>query len=103
MNESLTLIPCLSNPGKSRGEQLNIALAKEIAARSNREDLLELFNLLEQKSKDLQHAVIKVIYEIAVITPTLIAPFSRKLVQLLTHKSNRIQWGAMTASLQLQQ
>lgn len=97
MNESLALLQRLSNPGKNRGEQLNIALAKEIAARSNREDLLELFILLEEKSKGLQHDVIKVISEIAVTRPTLIAPFSGKLVQLLTHKSNRVQWGAMTA------
>ena len=97
MNESTQLLHRLSAAGKNRDEQANLALAKGIAARRNEAEVVELFNLLEQKSKDLQHDVIKVIYEIAVISPTLIAPFSGKLVQLLTHTSNRVQWGAMTA------
>lgn len=80
-----------------RDEVPNQELAKQIADSKDTKAIAELFENLNHKSKDIQHDCIKVIYEIGVLEPKLIAGYYVELAQLLDSKNNRMQWGGMTA------
>jgi hypothetical protein len=75
----------------------NQELAAQIAKKKDKEAIGELVHLLGNKSKDIQNDSIKVLYEIGAIDPSLIARHSKVFFDLLNHKNNRLQWGAMTA------
>jgi hypothetical protein len=80
-----------------RDEVPNQELARQIAKTSDAKAVKELFENLNNKSKDIQNDCIKVIYEIGVLKPEMIAGYTKELLALLTHKNNRLQWGGMTA------
>src|SRR6476661_5896203 len=80
-----------------RDETPNTALAKQVAAKKDKVAIQELVDNLSNKSKDIQNDCIKVLYEIGEIDPSLIAQYINEFVSLLSHKNNRLQWGAMTA------
>src|SRR4051812_34459547 len=80
-----------------RDEVPNQELAKEIAAGKDRHAVKELFEGLENKSRDIQNDCIKVIYEVGNVDPKLIAGYHAQLLKLLYSKNNRLQWGAMHA------
>jgi len=93
----MTIIDKLATSLNRRDEVPNQELAKQIAKANDVKAVKELFENLNNKSKDIQHDCIKVIYEIGVPKPELIAGYIKELLALLTHKNNRLQWGSMTA------
>jgi hypothetical protein len=80
-----------------RDETPNMSLAKQVAAKKDKAAIREHVDNLFNKRKDIQNDCIKVLYEIGEIDPSLIAQYSKEFVSLLSHKNNRLQWGAMTA------
>ena len=80
-----------------RDEQPNIELAKSIAKAENTVAVKELIGLLDDKNKNLQSDVIKVLYEVAETKPELVAPYFDQLLALFSSKNPRMIWGAMTA------
>ncbi len=72
-------------------------LAIEIAASEDHKAVQELVDNLTNKNKDIQSDCIKVLYEIGAIKPDLIASYVDTFVDLLSHRNNRLVWGAMTA------
>lgn len=80
-----------------RDEVPNQELAKQIAAKKDKAAVQELVDHLANKNKDIQHDCIKALYEIGELNSSLIVPYSKEFFDLLVHKNNRLQWGAMTA------
>ncbi len=93
----MSIIPKLATSLSRRDEVPNQELAKEIAAAGDKNAVKELVDNLANKSKDIQHDCIKVLYEIGELKPALIAAYAQTFTSLLTHKNNRLQWGAMAA------
>ena len=80
-----------------RDEVPNQELAKEIAAKNDKNAVKEIVQNLHNKSRDIQNDCIKVLYETGELKPSLVAPYAKDLIVLLDNKNNRLQWGAMTA------
>lgn len=80
-----------------RGDEANIALAREIAASSNHEAVRELVANLQNKDKNIQSDCIKTLYEIGYLNPRLIAGYYREFLDLLSSRNNRLVWGGMIA------
>ncbi len=80
-----------------RDEQPNVDLAVAIAGRRDGEAIRLLVELMNGKDKALKSDAIKVLYEVGVRTPELIAPFLAQFKNLLTSTDNRMVWGAMCA------
>jgi hypothetical protein len=93
----MTVINKLASSVNRRDEIPNIQLAKQIATKKDKSAVQELVDNLSNKSKDIQNDCIKVLYEIGEINPSLISQYSKEFIDLLDHKNNRLQWGAMTA------
>lgn len=93
----MSILPRLATSLKRRDEVPNQELAKQVAAKKDLSAVKELVDNLSNKSKDIQHDCIKVLYEIGEIAPSLIVPHAASFLTLLTSKNNRLQWGAMTA------
>ena len=93
----MTITGKLSTSLNRRDEIPNKELAEQIAKDNNKKAVRELIENLNNKSKAIQSDCIKVIYEIAMLKPKLVAEFSKELMALLDNKNNRLQWGAMTA------
>lgn len=79
-----------------RDEAPNIALAQEIVQANDKKAVADLVEHLHDKNKEIQSDCIKVLYEIANLNPSMTAAFTRQFIDLLGHKNNRLQWGAMT-------
>ena len=75
----------------------NQELAAKIAKKKDKEAVGELIHLLDDKNKGIQNDCIKVLYEIGAINPSLITRHAKVFFDLLHHRNNRLQWGAMTA------
>jgi hypothetical protein len=80
-----------------RDEVPNQELANEIARNKDQKAVQEIIDNLKNKDKNIQSDCIKVVYEIGEIAPELIADFYKEFIDLLDHKNNRLQWGAMSA------
>lgn len=80
-----------------RDEVPNQELAREISVANDTDAIKELINFLSDKSKDIQNDSIKVLYEIGEKNPALISAYIPDFIPLLTHRNNRLQWGAMAA------
>jgi hypothetical protein len=93
----MSILNKLATSLNRRDEVPNQELAKQIAKVNDTKGVKELFENLNNKSKDIQNDCIKVIYEIGVLKPELIGGYVKELLALLTHKNNRLQWGGMTA------
>ncbi|MDF3026113.1 MAG: hypothetical protein K0S23_420 [Fluviicola sp.] len=93
----MSVINELASSLNRRDEIPNQELAAKIASSKNKQAVAELIEGLQSKSKDIQNDCIKVLYEIGVIDPKLIADFAPVFLDLLKHKNNRLQWGGMTA------
>lgn len=93
----MSIINKLASALNRRDEVPNIELAKQIAVKKDSAAIQELINNLSNKNKNIQNDCIKVLYEIGEINPSLIAQYSKEFINLLSHKNNRLQWGAMTA------
>ena len=93
----MSVINQLASSLQRRDEAPNMELAANIAAAKNKAAVKELITHLAGKNKDIRNDCIKVLYETGHIAPELIAPYLQDFVALLSHKDNRLQWGAMTA------
>ena len=93
----MSIINKLASQQNRRDEIPNQELAKKIATAGDKKAVKELFENLINKDKAIQSDCIKVIYEIGEQKPKLIARFANQLIDLLSNKNNRLQWGAMTA------
>ena len=93
----MNIIDRLATSLGRRDEVPNQELAKDVAAREDKNAVREVVENLAHKSKDIQNDCIKVLYEIGAVKPKLIAPYLKDLLPLLESKNNRLQWGAMTA------
>ena len=80
-----------------RDEVPNQELARELAAEKNKAGIKEIAENLWNKDKNIQADCIKVLYEVGVIEPDLIADYAEDFVKLLRSKNNRLAWGGMTA------
>jgi len=90
----------LASSQNRRDEEPNIELALDIIATKDESAVAELIKLLDG-NKAIQNDSIKVLYEVGVLEPQLIAPHWRVFIQSLETKNNRLQWGAMTALNQI--
>jgi hypothetical protein len=93
----MSIIDKLASSLNRRDETPNVDLAKKIAAKKDNSAIRELIDNLSNKNKNIQNDCIKVLYEIGEINASLIAPYSKEFIKLLSNKNNRLQWGAMTA------
>src|SRR5882757_9156301 len=93
----MSVINKLATSLNRRDEVTNQELAKQIAGKNDKAAVQELIDNLSNKNKDIQSDCIKVLYEIGELKPTLLAPYAKDLIALLSSKNNRLQWGAMTA------
>ncbi len=91
----MTVLNSLASSLGEKGSGANIALAKEIASTENHQAIKELVENLNNKDKKIQSDCIKVLYETGYIKPMLIAGYYTDFMALLTHKNNRLAWGAM--------
>lgn len=80
-----------------RDEVPNRELAEKIASGNDKAAVKELVENLQNKKTDIQSDCIKTLYEIGERKPALIAAYAKEFTALLSHKNNRLQWGAMTA------
>ncbi len=78
-----------------RDERSNVELAAGISSQGDAAAVAELVEAFGDRRIDSD--IIKVLYEIAERKPDLIAPQIDFLLGLLSHRSNRVVWGAMTA------
>src|SRR5882672_12783926 len=97
MEKQMSILGKLASSLNRRDEVPNQELAKQIADKDDREAVKELVVNLSNKSNFIQNDCIKVLYEIGERKPALIAAYAKEFIDLLDHKNNRLQWGAMTA------
>ena len=93
----MNVVSKLASSMNRRDEVPNQELAKEIVKKEDEEAIQELIDLLSDKNKKIQNDCIKVLYEVGEIKPALISSHLNVFLNLLDHKNNRLQWGAMTA------
>lgn len=92
-----TIIDQLACSLGRRDEVPNQELARNIVKRKDKNAVKELVQHLQNKDKAIRNDCIKVLYEIGETEPALISSFANNFIELLDHKDNRMQWGAMTA------
>lgn len=93
----MTVINQLSSSLGQKGNDANIALAKDIATTENNDAIKELVENLDNEDKKIQADCIKTLYETAYIKPELIANYYSEFLELLSSKNNRLVWGGMIA------
>ena len=93
----MSIINKLASSLGRRDEVPNQELARKIADKNDKGAIRELVDNLSNKNKDIQSDCIKVLYEIGEAKPKLISEHIESFIALLDSKSNRLQWGAMTA------
>lgn len=93
----MTIIHLLASSQGQKGNEANIALAREIATTNNEDAIKELVNNLKNKDKKIQGDCIKTLYETGYLKPELIADYHADFLELLTSKNNRLVWSGMIA------
>jgi hypothetical protein len=93
----MNLVEQLASSLGRRDELPNEELAKKIAENNDEGAVQELIENLQHKSAAIQNDCIKVLYEAGERKPAIIAGYTPTFLDLLSHKNNRLQWGAMTA------
>ena len=93
----MSILNKLATSLNRRDEVPNQQLAKQIVEKKDTAAVKELFENLNNKSKDIQHDCIKVLYEIGERKPAMIAGYVKEFITLLESKNNRLQWGGMLA------
>ena len=78
-------------------EEPNIELAKELAKTKNKKGIKEIVDGLNNPKEQIANDCIKVLYEIAEISPDLVSEYAGNFIQLLNSRKNRLVWGSMTA------
>ena len=93
----MSILNRLAHSLDRRDEVPNQELARELAAKKDKKGIREIAENLWNKDKNIQTDCIKVLYEVGVIEPGLIAEYVEDFVKLLRSKNNRLAWGGMTA------
>jgi len=93
----MSILHLLASSQNRRDEVPNQELAKNIVEINDMSAVKELVENLENKDKNIQSDCIKTLDEIGKLKPKLVSEYIDKLIALLTHKNNRLQWGAMAA------
>ncbi|HZJ24064.1 MAG TPA: hypothetical protein VFD54_12185 [Anaerolineales bacterium] len=93
----MSVINRLAHSLGRRDEVPNRELARDLAAKKNKAEVKEVVENLANKDKNIQADCIKVLYEVGVLAPDLIADYAEDFVKLLRSKNNRLAWGGMTA------
>ncbi|RKN79414.1 hypothetical protein [Ulvibacterium marinum] len=96
MEKEISIIEKLASSLKRRDEVPNQELAQEIVLSKNKKAIKELVENLSSK-KTIQNDCIKVLYEIGMQEPRMIADYVHEFVKQLNTKNNRLQWGIMIA------
>ena len=86
----MSVINRLAHSLGRRDEVPNQELARDLAAKKNIAAIKEIVENLANKDKNIQADCIKVLYEIGVIDPDLIADYAEDFVKLLMSKNNRL-------------
>lgn len=94
---TIPVLSLIATALKRKDEVPNIELANAIADKNDKEAVMVLVENLSNKSKDIQHDCIKVLYELGALKPELISGYSAQFLGLLKSKNNRMQWGGMYA------
>ena len=92
----MTILNELASALNRRDEIPNQELAHKIAQTDDKLAVKELVENLQNKDKNIQSDCIKTLDEIGKLRPKLVAEHIDALLALLTHKNNRLQWGAMS-------
>ena len=93
----MSIINKLASVNYQKEQLLNQELAKEIFETTDKKAIDELVQNLSNKKIAIQNDCIKVLYEIGELDPILISDYLNNFLALLTHKNNRLRWGAMAA------
>lgn len=80
-----------------RDEVPNQELARDLAARHDRQGVREIVENLGHKDKNVRADCIKVLYEVGYLDPGLVADYAEDFVSLLKSSNNRLVWGGMIA------
>ena len=80
-----------------RDEVPNQELARDLAARQDREGIQEIAQNVWHKNPAVQSDCLKVLYEIGYLDPALVADYAADFLKLLTSKHNRLAWGGAIA------
>ena len=80
-----------------RDEVPNQELARELAAKKDRQGVQEIADNLWNENSQIQSDCLKVLYEIGYLQPELVAPYAEDFLKLLHSRNNRLVWGAMIA------
>ncbi len=91
------ILTCLASSLDRKDEQPNISLAEKLVESKDAEAIQHLLHIIHSEKTAYKNDAIKVIYEVGERNPELIAPGLQEFLELLQHKNNRLQWGAMTA------
>jgi len=78
-----------------RDEVPNQELARDLAAREDREAIREIAEALWHRELNVRSDCLKVLYEIGYLKPELVAPYAGDFLKLLGSRNNRLVWGAM--------
>ncbi len=78
-----------------KDQQPNIDLAKKLVAGSNASNIALLVKYSNSGLRAEKSDAIKVIYEIAKIKPSLIAPYIEDLIDIVSSNNNRMIWGVL--------
>ena len=93
----MSVIDKLAHSLSRRDEVPNQELAHDLAAKKDKKGIHEIAENLWNKDKNIQADCIKVLYEVGVLEPKLIADYAEDFVKLLKSRNNRLVWGGMTA------
>jgi hypothetical protein len=93
----MSVINQLAHSLGRRDEVPNVELARALSAKKDRKGIREIAENLWNKDKNIQADCIKVLYEVGVIEPKLIAEYADEFVKCLRSRNNRLVWGGMTA------
>jgi hypothetical protein len=80
-----------------RDEVPNQELARDLAAREDRQGIREIVAGLRNFEPAIRSDCLNVLYEIGYIKPHLIAPYAADFLNLLHDRDNRLVGGAMIA------
>lgn len=93
----MSVIDKLAHSLGRRDEVPNQELARDLAAKKDKEGIHEIAENVWNKDKNIQADCIKVLYEVGAIEPELITDYADDFVKCLRSKNNRLAWGGMTA------
>ena len=80
-----------------RDEKPNQELAQKLVAAKDKKGIREIAENVWNENAAVQGNCVKVLSEIGLLEPKLIAPYADTFLKLLTSQNNRLVWGAMEA------